>query len=164
MSRNLPEQPNLEHLKKQARDLIRDFRRGEAMAIERLRSQVAVGNKGQLAEAQRAIAREYGFASWAKLKHHVESRRNEKAVWFPEPVEEDDSIARHGEGTYGWRSRSTSAKAKDCRRFLNENINRVPSSWQTKLHNDFRTREWGSVFFELIVARIPRATGSLYRG
>jgi hypothetical protein len=99
MSRNLPEQPNLELLKKQAKDLIRDFRRGEAVAIERLRSQVAIGTKGQLAQAQRAIAREYGFANWPKLKHHVESLKNEKAVWFPEPAAEDDSIAHHGERT-----------------------------------------------------------------
>jgi len=159
MSRNLTQQPNLEHLKKQARDLIRDFRHGEAVAIERLRSQVPIGSKGELAQAQRAIAREYGFASWAKLKDHVEARRNVKAVWFPEPAEEDDSIARHGEGTYGWLSRSTSARAKDCRRFLNENVNRVPRNWQTKLHNDFRTREWSSVFFELIVARILELLG-----
>lgn len=160
MSRNLPEQPNLEHLKKQARDLIRDFRQGEAVAIERLRSQVAIGTKGQLAQAQHAIAREYGFASWPKLKHHVESIADEKALWFPEPAAEDDSIARHGEGTYAWLSRSTSPKAKGCRRFLNENINHVPRDWRTKLHDDFRTREWGSVFFELIVARTLELLGA----
>lgn len=61
MSLDLPQQPNLEHLKKQARDLIRDFRQGEAVAIERLRSQVAIGSKGQLAQAQRVLAREYGL-------------------------------------------------------------------------------------------------------
>jgi hypothetical protein len=39
-------------------------------------------------------------------------------------------------------------------------MNRVARSWQTKLHNDFRTREWGSVFFELIVARILELLGA----
>lgn len=81
------------------------------------------------------------------------------AVWFPEPAEEDDSIARHGEGPYSWLCRSTSAKARGCRRFLNENINHVPSDWRTKLQNDFRTREWDSVFFELIVARMLQLVG-----
>ena len=53
MSRELPAQPNLEHLKKQAKELLT---RG-------------VGPK--LANAQHALAREYGFASWSKLKQHV---------------------------------------------------------------------------------------------
>src|ERR1700729_3399991 len=55
MSRQLPEQPNLQHLKKQAKELLRSMR------------------QGKLADAQHAIAKEYGFATWAKLKLHVES-------------------------------------------------------------------------------------------
>ena len=55
MSRQLPEQPNLQHLKKQAKELLRNMR------------------QGKLADAQHAIAKEYGFATWAKLKLHVES-------------------------------------------------------------------------------------------
>ena len=55
MLRSLPEKPNLEHLKKQAKELLRSM----------------PGNK--LADAQHALAREYGFATWAKLKSHVEA-------------------------------------------------------------------------------------------
>ncbi|MGA2131727.1 MAG: ankyrin repeat domain-containing protein [Bryobacteraceae bacterium] len=55
MSRQLPEKPNLEYLKKQAKELLR------AMP------------QGKLADAQHALAQEYGFATWAKLKLHVES-------------------------------------------------------------------------------------------
>jgi len=55
MSRELPEYPSLEHLKKQAKDLLH---------AERART---------LAEAQRLVAKDYGFPSWAKLKAHVES-------------------------------------------------------------------------------------------
>jgi ClpA/ClpB-like protein len=59
MSRHLPAHANLDHLKKQSKDLLHDLQ-------ER--------NPGsQLADAQHAIAREYGFASWPKLKAHVES-------------------------------------------------------------------------------------------
>ena len=51
----LPERPNLRHLKDQARDLVRS------------------GAADTLSAAQFKLARDYGFASWAKLKQHVES-------------------------------------------------------------------------------------------
>jgi len=53
--RSLPEHPNLRHLKDQARDLLK-----------------ACGAES-LTEAQFKIARLYGFASWPKLKAHVDS-------------------------------------------------------------------------------------------
>ena len=59
MSRQLPAQPNLEHLRKQAKALLEEWQQRDPAA--------------QLADAQHAIAREYGFASWPKLKEHVES-------------------------------------------------------------------------------------------
>jgi hypothetical protein len=59
MSRNLPPHPNLEHLKKQAKDLLHELKQQNSDA--------------QLADAQFALAREYGFASWPKLKAYVES-------------------------------------------------------------------------------------------
>jgi len=62
MSRELPEKPNLEHLKKQAKDLLRQLQPDNPAA-----------ESPKLADAQHLIAREYGFASWAKLKEHVES-------------------------------------------------------------------------------------------
>ena len=46
-------------------------RRGEPSAVERLR---ATSAPATLAGAQLAIAREYGFASWARLKREVERR------------------------------------------------------------------------------------------
>ena len=54
MSRQLPQKPNLEYLKKQAKELLREMR------------------NGKLADAQHALANEYGFVTWAKLKSHVE--------------------------------------------------------------------------------------------
>jgi len=59
VSRNLPEVPNLEHLRKQAKALLRELQKQEPRA--------------KLAEAQLSIARQYGFASWNKLKSHVQS-------------------------------------------------------------------------------------------
>jgi hypothetical protein len=59
MSRNLPARPNLEYLKNEAKDRLDDLRRADPSA--------------QLADAQHALAREYGFASWPKMKAHVEA-------------------------------------------------------------------------------------------
>jgi ankyrin repeat protein len=54
-SRQLPSRPNLRHLKSQARDLL------------------AAGAAASLTDAQFQVARMYGFASWPKLKAHVEA-------------------------------------------------------------------------------------------
>jgi hypothetical protein len=75
MSRELPPKANLEHLREQAKDLLRKVRQGDAAAIERLRSHVSFSAPAsvKLADAQHFIARDYGFSSWLKLKEHVES-------------------------------------------------------------------------------------------
>ena len=54
-ARQLPENPDLRHLKDQAKDLLK------------------AGQAKSLAKAQFQVARQYGFASWPKLKAHVES-------------------------------------------------------------------------------------------
>jgi ankyrin repeat protein len=74
MSRTLPERANLEFLTKQAKDLLQDAKAGDAIARERLRAWGPAGapERPRLADCQHALAREYGFASWPKLKAHVE--------------------------------------------------------------------------------------------
>jgi ankyrin repeat protein len=73
MSRELPANPNLEHLKKQAKELLHDFRQGKPEAIDSFRNFTPNSADPKLADAQYVIARDYGFASWPKLKEHVES-------------------------------------------------------------------------------------------
>ena len=78
MSRHLPPQPNLEHLKKQAKALLHEFRQGDLTGQERFREHARAKESDpaaapKLSDAQRVIAREYGFTSWAKLKQHVDS-------------------------------------------------------------------------------------------
>jgi hypothetical protein len=58
MSRELPERPSFDHLRKQAKVLLRELRRRDPDA--------------RLSIAQHALAREYGFASWRHLKSHVQ--------------------------------------------------------------------------------------------
>lgn len=71
MSRQLPAQPNLDQLRHQAKDLLRAAKRGDGEALERIQ---AVSERLVLASAQLAVAREYGFVSWARLKTEVERR------------------------------------------------------------------------------------------
>src|SRR5690349_21729874 len=74
MARDLPANPDLEHLRKQAKDLLHDLERGDPTAVERYRALGARrGAQPKLADAQRLVARDYGFPSWARLKAHVES-------------------------------------------------------------------------------------------
>src|SRR6266700_2298680 len=104
MSKSLPARPNLEQLRNQAKDLLRQYLAGEPAAVDRVRElhpdfsgssvkssetplirsftpsereRLAEGRvRGKvfrLHDAQFVIAREYGFASWSKLKERVES-------------------------------------------------------------------------------------------
>jgi hypothetical protein len=59
MSRQLPARPNLDHLKHQAKDLLQSAR--------------TLHPDWQLADAQFALARGYGFSSWPTLKAHVDA-------------------------------------------------------------------------------------------
>jgi ankyrin repeat protein len=67
----LPARPDLDHLRREARDLLRAARSADTGAVGRIR---AVSADQTLASAQLAVAREYGFASWARLKTEVQAR------------------------------------------------------------------------------------------
>jgi hypothetical protein len=68
--RPLPDRPNLRHLKSQAKDL---FKAGVATSVS---------------DAQFQVARQYGFASWPKLKAHLESL--EQAGQLKQAIDRDD--------------------------------------------------------------------------
>lgn len=65
---DLPARPDLDQVRRQAKDLLRAAETGDADALRRIR---AVSDQPRLAAAQLAIAREYGFASWPQLKTEV---------------------------------------------------------------------------------------------
>jgi hypothetical protein len=68
----LPDRPDLDQLRRQARELLRAAAGGEPRAADRLR---AVSPRVTLSAAQLALAREYGFQSWTALKAEVARRR-----------------------------------------------------------------------------------------
>jgi ankyrin repeat protein len=67
----LPERPDLGQLRRRARKLQRAVRAGDPAALVVLGLDAAAP-AFPLGAAQRALARSFGFASWARLKHHVE--------------------------------------------------------------------------------------------
>jgi hypothetical protein len=70
----LPDRPDTDQLRRQARELHRAAAGGDAHALGRLRP---VSDKVTLSAAQLAIARDYGFPSWPRLKAEAERRRAE---------------------------------------------------------------------------------------
>jgi hypothetical protein len=72
----LPDRPDTDQLRRQARELHRAAAGGDARAMGRLRQ---VSDKVTLSAAQLAIARDYGFPSWPRLKAEAERRRADAA-------------------------------------------------------------------------------------
>ena len=80
--RRLPSNPNLDHLKYQAKDLLKERTARSPGAAQRIREFHTRFRRAvdaeifdaqlSLSDAQLTIAREYGFPSWARLKRHIE--------------------------------------------------------------------------------------------
>jgi hypothetical protein len=68
----LPGRPDLDQLRRQARELLRAAAAGDEQALRRIH---VVSQRQTLSAAQLAIAREYGFASWPKLRAEVLRRQ-----------------------------------------------------------------------------------------
>src|ERR1051326_5655260 len=78
----LPPHPHLAHLKSQARDLLRAHASRDQQAAQRIREfhprfqgvpdASIFDAQFRLSDAQLTIARERGFANWARLKRHIE--------------------------------------------------------------------------------------------
>src|SRR5689334_9115648 len=83
MTKSLPAHPNLDYDRKQAKALLKAFQAGDADAIGRVQAshprlenvpdKTILPDEFKLSDAQLVIAREYGFSSWPKLKHHIET-------------------------------------------------------------------------------------------
>jgi GNAT superfamily N-acetyltransferase len=84
--RDLPDRPHLDQLRHQARELQRSAQSGNPDALRRL---AAVSREPSLSGAQLAIAREFGFPSWERLKAEVDRRASHAAQADPvSPVPE----------------------------------------------------------------------------
>ena len=83
MSKQLPSNANLKHLKGQAKQLLDAHKAGDENACTRFKTHIprlaqasktqVRGAKLTLRDAYLVLAREYGYTSWPKLKHHLEA-------------------------------------------------------------------------------------------
>jgi len=82
VSRKLPARPNLEHLREQAKALLKTLKPRDARV--------------RLADAQLAIARDHGFTSWPALTRHVDALRALEGEWQFTGLEIDGAAVPRG--------------------------------------------------------------------
>src|SRR5687768_403701 len=93
--RHLPVRPSLDQLRHQAKDLLRDVRRGDPASIAVLRTHGPSQREPEdvrLADAQRALARSYGLPSWPRL---VLACRMTDAIWRDDLAAVRELVTRH---------------------------------------------------------------------
>ena len=104
--RPLPPNPSLEHLKYQAKDLLRGIAANDPGAAQRIREfhpgwtqasdEEVFRASFRLSDAQLAIAREYGFANWTRLKRRIERPRPSDQISLPHHERIEDPVFRRG--------------------------------------------------------------------
>ena len=98
VSRDLPDRPHIDVPKREARELLKEWRASSPEALDRIRrrhprfreaSDAAISEgKFLLNDAQLVIAREYGFSSWPELKQRISA--NTAAGLLQEAIHNDD--------------------------------------------------------------------------
>ena len=74
-ARALPARADLDHLKHEAKALHKAFHEGRDDALARIHAVLGDAQTLKLADAQRVVAREYGFPTWARLRAQVKALR-----------------------------------------------------------------------------------------
>jgi hypothetical protein len=103
--KRLPSNPNLDHLKYQAKDLLKDHAARDSSAAQRIRefhprfhratdAEIFAAHL-KLSDAQLTIAREAGFPSWARLKRHIEKPTLTDQLNLPHQERIEDPVFRH---------------------------------------------------------------------
>jgi hypothetical protein len=88
--RSLPARPSLEQLRKQAKEQLDTLRAADPSV--------------NLAAAQHALARDYGFDTWPKLVYHIESMWPENRLLQPAELKSDRKLMwSPGRGTDVWK-------------------------------------------------------------
>jgi hypothetical protein len=104
--KTLPLKPNLGHLEDQARDLLSDHALRDLGAAQRIREfhpRFAGATDAEifaaplrLGDAQLAISRESGFATWARLKRHIEKPTLADQLNLPHHERIENAVFRRG--------------------------------------------------------------------
>jgi uncharacterized protein (TIGR03067 family) len=102
VEKQLPARPNLDHLRRQAKALLAQLHAGDTQAIATIQEHLPAAHgmnadqiraaNFRLADAQSAIARKTGFASWPHLARHVEQLRAMEGTWEFARLEVDGTV------------------------------------------------------------------------
>ena len=104
MTKSLPTKPSLEHLKNEAKALLKAHKAGDESACAVLKHLKKLAKKSNeeilatelpLQESQHALAMEYGFGSWAELKRSVE--KVQEGVSLPEEQRNEATVRAYSE-------------------------------------------------------------------
>ena len=89
--REWPHWPNFNQFKRQAKELLKSYRAGDANAVAEVERHEQAPDPAAFAlhDAQRVLARSYGFRSWQKLKSYVQTIENYRQPL--EPKSDDDA-------------------------------------------------------------------------
>ena len=103
MTSQLPRRPNLKPLRNQAKQLVRDHRRGDPRAAGRIRASLPrlagateeeiLSAPFALTEAQHVVAREYGFPNWRQLSSYTRAAAAREGRKLPDDVEASTDAA-----------------------------------------------------------------------
>ncbi len=92
-ARQWPYRPDLGQFKRQAKELLKAYRAGDASAVAEVERHEQAPDPAAFAlhGAQRVLARSYGFASWQKLKSYVQTIQ---PYWRPLEIKSDDEASQ----------------------------------------------------------------------
>ena len=81
-SRKLAARPDLDQLRRQAKELLAAFRAGDPDAVAEVRARYHDADRDQFAlhNAQLVVARSYGFDSWPKLKAYIDGATVQRLI------------------------------------------------------------------------------------
>ena len=167
MNKTLPESASFEHLKTQAKALLVSLRSNDPAALQRV-ADLPVNNPLRLADAQLAIAREYRFSSWSKLKRHVVGFADRREAFFAairagdrsrvtEIVSEDSAIMQAKDPTNFGATPITVAATRDDRPMIDQLL-------QLGANIDARSDWWAGGFGPLDLASEPTCAYLIERG
>jgi uncharacterized protein (TIGR03067 family) len=101
VEKKLPARPHLDHLRRQAKELLSALQSKDTEAVSTILNHLPAakgmtaeqvrGTRYRLADAQSAIARKNGFASWPHLARHVDQLRALEGIWTFARLETDGS-------------------------------------------------------------------------
>jgi hypothetical protein len=129
---HLPPHPDLDQLRRRARELQRSAAAGDPRARARLAS---LGLAPTLAAAQLAVARDHGFLSWAALRAEVTRRRSAGRASVPEEGSAPADV-RTGSATAGRPTRSWKEMRAQIVRQLEDRTGFDVSQWNRRVADE----------------------------